>query len=67
MATSDALMLIERFGENAYGEARRRVIESRQDRIVDGNRPGGHWNRVRLIVGRKTRRDGLDTATRYLT
>jgi hypothetical protein len=41
--------------------------DARQTRTVDANRPKKHWDRVRQIFGRETGRDGLDTATRYLT
>ena len=66
-AAADADALIAQHGEAAYGEARERARQSRQGKIVDGNRPEGHWDRVRRIIGRKTGRDGVDTATRYLT
>jgi len=64
---ADAEALIAQFGDSAYGEARRRARETRQGSIIDGNRSAGHWDRVRMITGRKTGRDNLDTATRYLS
>lgn len=66
LAAADAAALIARFGDGAYGEARHRAWEIRQGSTFDENRPEGHWDRVRRIIGRKTGRGGLDTATRYL-
>jgi hypothetical protein len=66
-AAADAAALIAQFGASAYGEARRRAREASQDEVIDGNRPLGHWDRVRRVIGRKIGRDGFDTATRYLT
>lgn len=66
-AAADAEALVARFGEAAYYEARSRALEARRQAVIDGNRPDEHWDRVRRIIGRKTGRDGLDTATRYLT
>jgi len=66
LATADADALIARYGDRAYGEARERASRARQGRIVDGNRPGDHWDRVRRMIGRKTARKSVDTASRYL-
>lgn len=63
---ADADMLMQRFGDLAYDEARRRSRESRQTAVLDGNRPHGHWGEVRKVIGQRLGRDGLDTATRYL-
>jgi hypothetical protein len=63
----DAEALIAQFGDSAYGKARRRAREARQGAIIDGNRSADHWDCVRMIIGRKTGRDSLDTATRYLS
>lgn len=65
-AKADAEALIARFGDGAYWEAREHCGLARRGVTVDGNRPAAHWDRVRMIIGRKTGRDGLDTATRYL-
>jgi hypothetical protein len=45
---ADAKALIERFGEQAYSEARFR----QHDDIVDANRPAGHWERVKEAIRR---------------
>jgi hypothetical protein len=65
-AAVDAEALIAQLGEGAYGEARSRARDARMRAVIDGNRPDRHWDRVRRIVGHKTGRDQLDTATRYL-
>jgi hypothetical protein len=47
----DADDLIERFGDQAYSEA---TIRDREGlAIVDGNRPAGHWSRVRLVIAKR--------------
>lgn len=66
LAAADADSLIAHYGAAAYGHARERAHRARQSIIVDANRPDGHWDRVRRIIGRKTDRQGLDTPTRYL-
>ena len=58
--------MIARFGDEAYYEARDRMLSARKGSIVDGNRSADHWDRVRAIIGRKTGHNGLDTSTRYL-
>jgi hypothetical protein len=45
---ADAKALIERFGENAYSEARFR----QHDEILDANRPAHHWERVKEAIRR---------------
>jgi hypothetical protein len=65
-ALADADALIARFGDGAYAEARRRALGIRTGKAIDGNRPEGHWDRVRIVIGRKTGRQGLDTASRYI-
>jgi hypothetical protein len=45
---ADAKALIERFGEQAYSEAR----ERQHDEVVDANRPAGHWERVKKEIWR---------------
>jgi hypothetical protein len=47
---ADAKALIERFGDQAYSEARKR-----QQHLLDGdyvNRPEYHWERVKLAIRR---------------
>jgi hypothetical protein len=41
LVESDARALIERFGEDAYLEARLR--QHNDEQVIDGNRPPGHW------------------------
>lgn len=62
----DADSLIERFGSNAYEEARTRARDARLNRVIDPHLPADHWDRVRTEIGRRMGRTGLDTATRYL-
>ncbi len=66
LAETDADTLMRRFGDLAYDEARRRLREEEHVAVLDGNRPRGHWARVRQVIGQRQERDGLDTATRYL-
>lgn len=66
LAETDANGLIARFGEQAYPEARSRVIEARCRATIDGNRGQEHRDRVRQIIERKTGRRHVDTATRCL-
>ena len=47
---SDARDLIERYGANAYGEARLRQHEAPQ--VVDANRSAGHWEHVKDEIRR---------------
>lgn len=64
---SDASALIAAFGAQAYYVARERAREEQQHgKVLDANRAAGHWDRVRREIGRRTGRDQLDTATRYL-
>jgi hypothetical protein len=63
----DAAALITAYAQSAYDEARTRAREARLGRVIDGNRPAGHWDRVRMEIARQTGRQvGMDTATRYL-
>jgi hypothetical protein len=45
---ADAKALIERFGEQAYSEARFRQHEAPD--VVDANRPEHHWERVKEAI-----------------
>lgn len=66
LVESDVVALIQSFGAAAYDEARTRAHEARLGKVVDDNRPDGHWDKVRREIGRRTGRQvGLDTATRY--
>lgn len=67
LVKSDVAALIQSFGESAYDEARPRAREERLGKAIDGNRPRGHWDRVRQEIAKRTgRQTGLDAATRYL-
>lgn len=48
LVASDARALVERFGAQAYLEARLRQHEQRD--VFDGNRPPGHWERVKNAI-----------------
>jgi hypothetical protein len=64
---SDAAAMIETFGDTAYLEARRWVIAELAHKVIDGDRPAGHWARVRAELRRRTKHQPrTDTATRYL-
>lgn len=64
---SDAAAMIEEFGESAYTEARRWVIAELNHKVIDVDRPAGHWGRVRAEVRRRIgHRERSDTATRYI-
>jgi hypothetical protein len=63
----DADALIASYGSGAYDEARTRAREARLGRVLDGNRPVDHWDKVRREIARLTGRQvGLDTANRYI-
>ncbi len=67
LIAGDAAALIERFGASAYAEARAWVIAELNYKVVDSDRPAGHWARVRAEVFRRTKHQAKsDTATRYL-
>jgi hypothetical protein len=51
---ADARALIERFGEQAYSEARFRQHDAPD--VVDANRPAGHWGRVKEAIRRSEAR-----------
>lgn len=64
---SDAAAMIEEFGPAAYTEARRWVIAELNHKVIDADRPPGHWARVRAEVRRRIGSPAKsDTATRYL-
>lgn len=44
---ADAKALLAAYGDGAYEEARMRAREARLGKVLDGNRPPGHWNGVR--------------------
>jgi hypothetical protein len=49
LVQSDAQALIDQFGEGAYFEARLRQHDD-EVRVIDGNRPRGHWERVKARI-----------------
>jgi hypothetical protein len=64
---SDAAAMIETFGDAAYLEARRWVVAELAHKVIEGDRPAGHWALVRAEVNRRAKhRPQSDTATRYL-
>jgi hypothetical protein len=64
---SDADAMIETFGDDAYLEARRWVVAELAYKVIDADRPPGHWARVRAEVRRRVKpQTKSDTATRYL-
>jgi hypothetical protein len=63
----DAEALIASCRPCAYDEARTCARDARLGRVLDGNRPVGHWDKVRREIARLTGRQvGMDTATRYI-
>jgi hypothetical protein len=67
LVAEDAAALIAAYGESAYGQARTWARDARLGRVVDGNRPRGHWDSVRREIARITgRQNSVDTAIRYL-
>src|SRR4051812_22469260 len=58
---AEAETMIALFGDGAYHEARNRVEAARRSR-----RDESYWANVRSEIARRTRRDWVDTATRYL-
>jgi hypothetical protein len=59
--SAEADTMIGLFGDGAYYEARDRVFAAREC-----GRDGSYWAKVRGEIARRTRRDWVDTATRYL-
>lgn len=66
LAEADARALIARYGERAHQEARLRLREARRFEVIDANRPGCHWERVRRLIARAMPVDDIDTAPRFL-
>lgn len=63
----DAQDLIDAHGASAYYEARALAREIRLGTLIDHDRPEErHWDRVRAEIARRTKRQWVDTATRYL-
>lgn len=63
----DARDLVTRFGDVAYSVARDRARAARYGGTFDGNRPSGHWTKVKLRIADMTGHViGLDAATRWL-
>jgi hypothetical protein len=61
---ADASALIAGLGDGAYFEARDRVQRST---VIDGDKPRGHWTRVKLEIAKRQRveigRSGADRGT----
>jgi hypothetical protein len=58
LVTNDAERLIARFGADAYEEARARIHADREQRVIDIDRPSGHWDKVRLEIRRRSSDQG---------
>src|SRR3954454_11040741 len=58
---AEADTMIALFGDGAYHEARKRVEAARRTQ-----RHETYWTKVRTKIAHRTRRDWVDTATRYL-
>jgi hypothetical protein len=66
IVAADADALIASYGDGGYEEARSRARQERLGRELTGNRPAGHWQKVRLEIARRAKKEiGLDTASRY--
>ena len=59
--SAEAETMIAQFGDGAYYEARSRALTAERRRL-----PDPYWARVRREIAWRTRRDHVDTATRYL-
>jgi hypothetical protein len=59
--TAEAETMIALFADGAYHEARNRVEAANRTQ-----RDESYWTDVRTEIGRRTRGDWVDTATRYL-
>jgi hypothetical protein len=59
--SAEAETMIALFGDGAYYEARNRALAAERRQPHDP-----YWARVRREIARRTRRDRVDTATRYL-
>jgi hypothetical protein len=64
---ADATALMQEFVLDAYQVARERAIAARRRDGLDSGDAADHWDHVRAEIGRRTRRNLTDTATRYLT
>lgn len=63
----DAHVLIGRHGAAAYYSARKLADDERNGRLVEIDRPLGHWSKVRRRIGTLTGLSGrTDSATRRL-
>ena len=63
---ADATAMIAEFGASACHVARDRALEQRLHKIVDADRSPEHWNLVRFEIRKRTGRQAIDTATKYL-
>lgn len=62
----DAQDFIDAYGASAYEEARTLAHDNRRGTLIDHDRPERHWDRVRREIARRTKRQWVDTATRWL-
>ena len=63
----DAQALMGRHGSSAYYNARQLADDERQGRLVEIDRPPGHWSKVRRRIGTLTGLKGrTDSTTRRL-
>lgn len=61
----DAQALMGRHGSSAYYSARQLADDERQGRLVEIDRPSGHWSKVRRRIGALTGLKGrTDSRTR---
>jgi hypothetical protein len=66
LVETDAIDLIARYGDAAYGVACQRFHEEGTE-VVSQERSKDHWTRVKVEIARRTgRRSQIDTATRYV-
>jgi hypothetical protein len=56
LVRQDTALLMASFGDGAYDVARTRARDSRLAKVIDGNRPPGHWDKVRRAIGKPTER-----------
>jgi hypothetical protein len=64
---ADADELLRLFGESSYNEARDLALPTNMGIGIGPPRRNVYWDQVRREIGRRTGRNPLDTATRYLT
>jgi len=63
----NAEALIAAYGDGAYEQARTRARDQRRGEVIDGNRPEGHWDRVRREIARRTGGNAESTRRRVIS